>query len=67
MSVASQRPYCTPEAYLEAEAQSAIKHEYVDGEAYAMAGTGERHNRIAGNVFFHLRAAARGMRGALPT
>ena len=25
-----------------------------------MAGASERHNRIAGNVFFHLRAATRG-------
>jgi Uma2 family endonuclease len=28
--------------------------------AYAMAGAGERHNRIAGNLFVSLRLAARG-------
>jgi Uma2 family endonuclease len=48
------------EDYLEGEQWSDIRHEYVAGEVYAMAGAGERHNRIAGNVFFHLRSATRG-------
>jgi Uma2 family endonuclease len=46
--------------YLQMEAQASVKHELVGGEVYAMAGASERHNRIAGNVFFHLRAATRG-------
>ena len=50
------------EDYLRGEEQSAVKHEYVDGQVYAMASAGERHNRIAGNTFFHMRAAARGSR-----
>ncbi len=48
------------EEYLRMEAEAAVKHEYVDGEVYAMSGASERHNRIAGNAFFHLRAATRG-------
>lgn len=46
--------------YLRQEAQASVKHEYVDGAIYAMSGASERHNRIAGNAFFHLRAATRG-------
>lgn len=46
--------------YLAGEALAAVRHELVSGEIYAMAGASERHNRIAGNVFFHLRAATRG-------
>jgi Uma2 family endonuclease len=46
--------------YLQGEQQSQIRHEYVAGRVFAMAGAGETHNRIAGNLFFHLRAATRG-------
>jgi len=46
--------------YLAQEETARVRHELVDGEIYAMAGASERHNRIAGNVFFHLRAATRG-------
>ena len=41
--------------YLHGELLSEIRHEYVDGQVYAMAGAGERHNRIAGNAYYHLR------------
>ena len=47
-------------AYLHGEETAAAKHEFVGGEIYAMAGASERHNRIAGNIFFHLRSATRG-------
>ncbi|CRI63694.1 conserved hypothetical protein [Thiocapsa sp. KS1] len=46
--------------YLQGELASDIRHEYVAGQVFAMAGAGESHNRIAGNLFFHLRAATRG-------
>lgn len=46
--------------YLAQEETARVRHELVGGELYAMAGASERHNRIAGNVFFHLRAATRG-------
>ncbi|XTI73420.1 Uma2 family endonuclease [Acidithiobacillus sp. AC3] len=52
---------CLPEAeYLAAEAAAPYKSEYVAGEIFAMAGASERHNIIAGNIFFHLRAITRG-------
>lgn len=50
------------EDYLAGEEASNVRHEYVDGQIFAMSGANERHNRIAGNVFFRLRAAARGSR-----
>ena len=45
--------------YLAGELESAIRHEYVDGHVFAMAGASEKHNRIAVNLVFHLRSAAR--------
>ena len=46
--------------YLDGEPQSSLRHEYLAGQVYAMAGAGERHNRISLNIAFHLRAATRG-------
>ncbi|PKM36374.1 MAG: hypothetical protein CVV06_11375 [Gammaproteobacteria bacterium HGW-Gammaproteobacteria-10] len=36
--------------YLEGELYSEIKHEYIDGEVYAMAGASTNHNRIVANL-----------------
>lgn len=55
-----QRRSLTEREYLEQEALAAERHEYVAGVTYEMAGAGERHNRIALNIAFQLRAAARG-------
>ncbi len=41
-------------AYMDGENLSTIKHEYLDGEVYAMAGASDRHNRIAGNFYNYL-------------
>lgn len=60
MSLPQSKTSLSPSEYLDGEKQSKHRHEYVAGEAYAMAGAGEQHNRIAGNVFFQLRAKARG-------
>lgn len=46
--------------YLEFERQSEVRHEYVDGFLFAMAGASDPHNLIAGNIFTALRTAARG-------
>ena len=40
--------------YLEAEKDSPVRHEYVDGRVFAMAGASDRHNRIAGNFYNRL-------------
>lgn len=40
--------------YLEAEKDSSVRHEFVDGQIYAMAGASDRHNHIAGNLYNRL-------------
>ena len=37
--------------YLQQELRSPAKHEYVDGQIFAMAGATKRHNLIVGNIF----------------
>ncbi|MDB9493975.1 Uma2 family endonuclease [Spirulina major CS-329] len=46
--------------YLAWEAEQPIKHEYMDGEVYAMAGSTLPHNDIALNVYSVLRSHLRG-------
>jgi len=46
--------------YLRVEREAAVRHEYVAGQIFAMAGGTKAHNTIAGNVFASLRAHLRG-------
>ncbi len=59
MGVLKLKTKISVEDYLEGEKISPVKHEYVEGEVYAMAGTSDNHARIAGNMFvalsIHLR------------
>jgi len=56
IAVKSNEPI-SPEEYLERERHSPIKHEYLDGDVYAMAGTSKDHNIISGNLYIFLRNA----------
>lgn len=60
MSALHKKPYLDEKSYLEFEELSDTKHEYVDGEIYAMAGASEQHGRITLNIALNLRLAARG-------
>jgi len=42
--------YISVAEYLANEKASPVRHEYVDGQMYAMAGASDRHNRIALNL-----------------
>jgi Uma2 family endonuclease len=50
----------TVEEYLTFEATSPVRHEYVDGEIYAMSGASRRHSKIAGNIFVRCWTSAPG-------
>lgn len=52
--------YLSVEDYLRLEADSPIKHEYIDGRVYAMAGATDGHATIALNLASLLRAHVRG-------
>ena len=50
----------TAEEYFALEAQSELRHEYFDGEVFAMAGGTKAHNLITQNITLALRAGVRG-------
>jgi Uma2 family endonuclease len=53
-------PRFTPEEYFAWEEQQNCRHEYLNGEVYAMTGGTLNHGRIAGNFYFILKAHLRG-------
>ena len=50
----------TTEEYFALEAQAETRHEYFDGEIFAMAGATKSHNLIEQNITLALRASLRG-------
>lgn len=52
--------YLAPEVYLAQEQDSPIKHEYRNGEVYAMAGASDAHVTLALNMATQLRNHVRG-------
>lgn len=53
-------PGFSGEDFLAWEAHQSVKHEFLAGEVFAMAGARDAHVTIAGNVFMLLRAHTRG-------
>ena len=49
----------TVEEYLEGEQRSEVRHEYIGGLVYAMAGTSDEHNIIVSNLLAALHAHLR--------
>jgi Uma2 family endonuclease len=60
MAVKDKFPKLTPEEYFVWEEKQLLRHEYLNGEVYAMSGRTQNHGRIASNIIFivkgHLRA-----------
>jgi Uma2 family endonuclease len=50
MSWHKPQSYISVAEYLTSERDSPVRHEYVNGQVYAMAGASDRHNRIALNL-----------------
>jgi Uma2 family endonuclease len=55
----TKKQYITVEEYFAMEEQSEIRHEYFDGEVFAMAGTSLNHNEIVQNIAGKLRTEFR--------
>jgi Uma2 family endonuclease len=53
------KPWYTPEEYLALERDSETKHEYFDGEIFAMVGATEPHVWIVSNLVFRLMGQLR--------
>ena len=60
MSSAARRPHHSIEEYLELERISNVRHEYLDGDIFAMGGGTFDHAGICGNLIVLLGAALRG-------
>ncbi len=60
--IANRVPSLSPEEYLEWEEKSEVRHEYIDGEVFAMAGSSDNHAAIVRNIIMamgpHLRGSA---------
>lgn len=57
MGQAAQRSGLSPQEYLALERSSEQRHEYADGEIFAMAGATREHNLTAGNIYAGLHQA----------
>ncbi|MBW4613523.1 MAG: Uma2 family endonuclease [Desmonostoc vinosum HA7617-LM4] len=60
MIISQSEYYISPEEYLEGEKASQIKHEYIDGQVYAMAGASDAHVTVSMNFSMLLRNHLRG-------
>ncbi len=60
MALAKQSAYLSVDDYLTGERSSELRHEYVDGVAYAMAGASVNHNQITANLLTSLMLHLRG-------
>lgn len=54
MGIPKHKQTLSIDEYLAGERDVEIRHEYVTGYVYAMAGASNRHNRIAGNLYIRL-------------
>lgn len=58
MNKTFRKPWLSPQDYLAAERAAEIRHEYVDGEVFAMVGASRRHAGIVARFGLAIRQAA---------
>lgn len=56
MSTKAKVELLSEEDYIQGELRSDVRHEYIQGNVYAMVGTSKRHNLIATSILVALRA-----------
>ena len=59
---AAAKQFVSVDEYLAGEESAEVKHEYLGGVVYAMAGATNTHNRVAVNTIASLHAQLRGQR-----
>jgi Uma2 family endonuclease len=59
MAVNTAESYLSEADYLAGEQDGEIRHELVDGQAYAMTGASDYHNKLSGNMMFELMKGLR--------
>lgn len=67
MGSAAPRLRMTEEEYLAFERTSDVRHEFADGEIFAMAGGTYEHTTVAANIITELRNALRGRKCSVQT
>ncbi|WP_310426305.1 Uma2 family endonuclease [Chamaesiphon sp. VAR_48_metabat_135_sub] len=60
VAVRENFPRFTPEEYFAWEEQQLDRHEYINGEVYAMSGGTKNHSDVAGNFLILLKSHLRG-------
>ncbi|MFN7515871.1 MAG: Uma2 family endonuclease [Dolichospermum sp.] len=60
IAVKDKFPKLTPEEYFVWEEKQLLRHEYLNGEIYAMSGRTQNHGRIASNIIFIVKGHLRG-------
>jgi Uma2 family endonuclease len=57
MEINAAQSHLSEADYLDGERDAEIRHELIDGKAYAMTGASDYHNKLSGNLFAELRMA----------
>jgi len=60
VQAALKRDFVSVDDYFAGEEASQLKHEYISGSLYAMAGVTTSHNLISGNIYASIKQALRG-------
>ena len=58
-ALSARRPFISIEDYLAGEADGEQRHDYIDGQVYAMTGASDKHGLIANALAYALTPAAR--------